>query len=138
MKFWWAVDKIVEAEIRLQTQNKTHGIKFYHQKGMLVIELPSIMRLSYLKPNIERNQFGGKSVTYEDTGSTKKCERIESYDLKFVENIIQAISRDILIYAMSTLRHCFISGHFHDIHIIESSLGVSLEAVCKQRGITPP
>jgi DNA polymerase len=137
-KLWWDVDRIVKEAVHLRTHTKTHGIKFYYQKGMLFIELPSGRRLSYVKPKIEPNQFGGESVTYEGTSNTKKWERIESYGPKFVENIVQAISRDILAYAMNTLRHCFICGHVHDELIIESSMGVSLEAVCEQMGRTPP
>lgn len=137
-KLWWDIDRTVKEAVRSRTHTKTQGIKFYYQKGMLFIELPSGRRLSYVKPKIEPNQFGGESVTYEGTGKTKKWERIESYGPKFVENIVQAISRDILAYAMNTLRHCFICGHVHDELIIESSMGVSLEAVCKQMGRTPP
>lgn len=137
-KLWWDIDRTVKEAVRLRTHTKTHGIKFYYQKGMLFIELPSGRRLSYVKPKIEPNQFGGESVTYEGTGNTKKWERIESYGPKFVENIVQAISRDILAYAMNTLRNCFICGHVHDELIIESSMGVSLKAVCEQMGRTPP
>jgi len=137
-KLWWDIDSSVKAAVRLRTHTKTHGIKFYYQKGMLFIELPSGRRLSYVKPKIEPNQFGGESVTYEGTGNTKKWERIESYGPKFTENIVQAISRDILAFSMKTLRNCFICSHVHDELIIESSMGVSLEAVCEQMGRTPP
>lgn len=137
-KLWWDVDRNVKEAVRLRTHTKTHGINFYYQKGMLFIELPSGRRLSYVKPKIEQNQFGGESVTYEGTGNTKKWERIESYGPKFTENIVQAISRDILAYAMKTLRHCFICGHVHDELIIECSMDVSLKAVCEQMGRTPP
>ena len=85
---------------------------------MLFIKLPSDRLLSYVKPRIGENQYGGESVTYEGVGSTKKWERIESYGPKFVENIVQAVSRDILCYTMKTLRHCFIVGHVHDELII--------------------
>jgi DNA polymerase len=137
-KLWWDVDRNVKEAVRLRTHTKTHGINFYYQKGMLFIELPSGRRLSYVKPKIEQNQFGGESVTYEGTGNTKKWERIESYGPKFTENIVQAISRDILAYAMKTLRHCFICGHVHDELIIECSMDVSLKAVCEQMRRTPP
>ena len=137
-KLWWDVDRNVKEAVRLRTHTKTHGINFYYQKGMLFIELPSGRRLSYVKPKIEQNQFGGESVTYEGTGNTKKWERIESYGPKFTENVVQAISRDILSYAMKTLRHCFICGHVHDELIIECSMDVSLKAVCEQMGRTPP
>ncbi|MCR1899175.1 DNA polymerase [Irregularibacter muris] len=137
-KLWWDIDRNIKEAVRLRTHTKTHGLNFYYQKGMLFIELPSGRRLSYVKPKIEQNQFGGESVTYEGTGNTKKWERIESYGPKFTENIVQAISRDILAYAMKTLRHCFICGHVHDELIIECSIGVSLKAVCEQMGRTPP
>lgn len=137
-KLWWDVDRNVKEAVRLRTHTKTHGINFYYQKGMLFIELPSGRMLSYVKPKIEQNQFGGESVTYEGTGNTKKWERIESYGPKFTENVVQAISRDILAYAMKTLSHCFICGHVHDELIIECSMDVSLKAVCEQMGQTPP
>lgn len=137
-KLWWDVDRNVKEAVRFRTHTKTHGINFYYQKGMLFIELPSGRRLSYVKPRIEQNQFGGESVTYEGTGNTRKWERIESYGPKFTENIVQAISRDILAYSLKTLRHCFICGHVHDELIIESRMGVSLNAICEQMGRTPP
>lgn len=90
-----------------------------------------------MKPRIRENQYGGESATYEGVGSTKKWERIESYGPKFVENIVQAISRDILCYAMKTLRHCFIVGHVHDELIIECDPRVDLKAVCEQMGRSP-
>ena len=100
--------------------------------------LPSGRRLAYVKPRIGENKFGGESVTYEGVGSTKKWERLESYGPKFVENAIQAISRDILCYAMKTLRCCNIVAHVHDEVIIEADPKVSLEAICAQMGRTPP
>ena len=136
-KLWWAVDRATKEAVRMRTKTKTHGINFYYQKGMLFIELPSGRRLSYVKPKIEPNKFGGESITYEGTGTTKKWERIESYGPKFVENIVQAISRDILAFSMKTLSHCFICGHVHDEIIFECSMDVSLDGVCKQMGRSP-
>ena len=105
-----------------------------YKSGMLFIKLPSGRLLSYVKPKIGENKFGGESVTYEGIGATKKREHIESYGPKFVENIVQAVSRDILCYAMRTLSHCFIVGHVHDELIIECSPGVDLNVVCQQMG----
>ncbi len=135
--FWWDVDRAVKTAITKRIPMEARGIRFFYKSGMLFIQLPSGRRLSYVKPRIGTNQFGGESVTYEGVGSTKKWERIESYGPKFVENIVQAISRDILCYAMKTLRHCFIVGHVHDELIIECSPGVSLEVLCEQMGRTP-
>ena len=138
VKFWWAVDRCVKEAIRMRTETETHGIRFICKSGMLYIELPSGRRLSYVKPRIGMNKFGGESVTYEGTGATKHWERIESYGPKFVENITQAVSRDILAYAMRMLSHCFIVAHVHDELIIECSPDVSIEAICEQMGRTPP
>ena len=138
VQFWWDVDRAAKEAIRLRTEAETHGIRFIYQSAMLFIELPSGRRLSYVKPRIGENQFGGEAITYEGTGSTKKWERIESYGPKIVENITQAISRDILAYAMKTLSHCFIVAHVHDELIIECPKAVSLKAICDQMGRTPP
>ena len=138
VKFWWAVDKAVMKAITERTTTETHGLTFTCRSGMLFITLPSGRKLAYVKPRIGMNQFGGESVTYEGIGATKKWERIESYGPKFVENIVQAISRDILCYAMKTLRHCSIVMHIHDELVIEANPQMSLDAVCELMGRTPP
>ena len=135
--FWWDIDRAVKTTITQRIQTEVRGIRFFYKSGMLFIKLPSGRLLSYVKPRIVENQYGGKSVTYEGVGSTKKWERIESYGPKFVENIVQAVSRDILCFAMKTLRHCFIVGHVHDELIIECSTDVDLKAVCEQMGRSP-
>ncbi len=137
VRFWWDVDRAVKNVVKNRTQEEVKGIRFYYQSGMLFIRLPSGRQLSYVKPRMGENKFGGESVTYEGVGGTKKWERIESYGPKFVENIVQAISRDILSFAMQTLSHCFICGHVHDELIIECSKDVSLNVICEQMGRTP-
>jgi DNA polymerase len=135
--YWWEIDRAVKTAIKQRATVNVNDIKFYYQSGMLFIELPSGRTLSYVKPKIGENRFGGESVTYEGVGSTKKWERIESYGCKFVENIVQAISRDLLMNSMTNLRHCFICGHIHDEIIIESSQDVSLQSICEQMARTP-
>ena len=137
-EFWWAVDRAVKECIKKRMPTETHGIRFDYQSGMLFITLFSGRRLAYVKPRIGENQFGGESVTYMGVGGTKKWERLESYGPKFVENIVQAVSRDILCYAMRTLKNCFIVAHVHDEIIIEADKRMSLPAVCEQMGRTPP
>lgn len=137
-EFWWAVDRAVKECIKKRMQTETHGIRFNYQSGMLFITLFSGRRLAYVKPRIGENQFGGESVTYMGVGGTKKWERLESYGPKFVENIVQGVSRDILCYAMRTLRNCSIVAHVHDEIIIEADRRMSVEAVCEQMGRTPP
>lgn len=135
VKFWWEVDRCVKETVKKRVPTETHGIRFIYQSGMLFIKL---RQLSYVKPRMGENRFGSEAVTYEGVGGTKKWERIESYGPKFVENIVQAISRDILMYAMKTLSHCFICGHVHDELIIECSKDVSVDVICEQMGRTPP
>ena len=137
-EFWWDVDHAVKECIKKRMLTETHGIRFDYQSGMLFITLFSGRRLAYVKPRIGENRFGGESVTYMGVGSTKKWERLESYGPKFVENIVQATARDILCYAMQTLKNCAIVAHIHDEVIIEADKRMSVEAVCEQMGRTPP
>jgi DNA polymerase len=138
VRFWWDVDRAAMTAVRDRTPTQAHGIRFACQSGMLFITLPSGRRLCYVKPRIGTNQFGSACVTYEGIGATKKWERLESYGPKFVENIVQATSRDILSYAMQTLRHCFIVMHVHDEIVIETEQVMSTEVICQQMSRTPP
>ena len=136
--FWWDIDSAVKATIKQRISTEVKGIKFSYKSSMLFITLPSGRRLSYVKPRIGENRFGSESITYEGIGSTKKWERIESYGPKFVENIVQAVSRDLLCYAMRNLSDQRICGHVHDELIIECSEYTSLQTICEQMGRTPP
>ena len=138
VQLWRDVDTAVKNAVKQRTTTETHGLRFIYQSGMLFIELPSKRRLAYVKPQIGTNRFGGESVTYMGIGGTKKWERIESFGAKFVENIVQAISRDILMYSMNTLRNYRIVATVHDEIIIECPNDTSLDYICKQMSITPP
>ena len=137
-QYWWAVDAAVKDAIQMRAQTQVGDITFLMKNGMLFITLPSGRRLAYVKPRIGENRFGGESVTYMGIDAQKKWSRIESYGPKFVENIVQAVSRDILAHAMRTLSYYQIVGHVHDELIIECSQDVSLDAICEQMGRTPP
>ena len=138
VQFWWAVDRAVMDAVTRKTTTKTHGIIFSARNGMLFITLPSGRNLAYVKPKIGTNKFGGDCITYEGVGGTKKWEQLDSYGPKFVENIVQGTSRDILCCAMQTLRCCSIVMHIHDEVVIEADRRMSLQAVCDQMGRTPP
>lgn len=138
VKFWWAVDKAVMEAVRYKHTTTDYSLTFSCRSGMLFITLPSGRKLAYVKPKVGTNKFGGECITYEGIGSTKKWERLDSYGPKFVENIVQATARDILCYAMRTLRHCSIVMHIHDELVIEADPHMSLDAVCEQMGRTPP
>lgn len=135
---WWDVDRAVKQCVHEHVSVRTHNIVFTYKSGFLIIELPSKRCLYYVKPRVEENKYGGESVTYEGVGSTKKWERLESYGPKFVENITQAIARDILLYAMQTLKEYRIVAHVHDEAIIETDKSVSIQSVCELMGRTPP
>ena len=138
VRFWWDVDRAAMNAVQKHIDEDVAGITFAYRSGMMFITLPSGRKLTYVKPKIGQNQFGGDCITYEGIGSTKKWERLETYGPKLVENIVQATARDILCYAMRTLQHCFITMHIHDELVIEASPEVSLDAICEQMGRTPP
>ncbi len=135
---WWDIDHAAKNCVKQRSGTETHGLKFDYKSGFLFLTLPSGRRLAYVKPRMGENQFGGEAVTYEGVGTAKKWERLETYGPKFTENAVQAIARDVLMFAMQTLRHCSIVAHVHDEIIIECDRSVSLEAVCEQMGRTPP
>lgn len=137
-RLWWDVDRAAITAVRDRTMTETHGIRFGYTSGMLFITLPSGRRLAYVKPRIGTNRFGSDCVTYEGIGTTKKWERLESYGPKFVENIVQATSRDILTYAMRNQRHCDIVMTVHDEMVIEADKRMSTKVLCEQISRTPP
>lgn len=138
VSLWWAVDKAAKDAIKMRIATKTHGIHFEYQSGFLFITLPSGRKLAYVKPRIGESRFGGESITYEGIGVTKKWERLESYGPKLCENITQAIARDLLVFAMLTLKNCAIVAHVHDEIVIEADKRMSLTTICEQMRRTPP
>ena len=138
VEFWWAVDRAVMEAVRYKHSTSSYGLTFSCRSGMLFITLPSGRNLAYVKPKVGTNKFGGECITYEGVSAMKKWERLDSHGPKFVENIVQATARDILCYAMRTLRCCSIVMHIHDELVIEADPRMSLDAVCEQMGRTPP
>ena len=136
-ELWWAVDRAVKKAVKEKTATKTHGLLFSYEAGFLFIRLPSGRRLAYAKPYIGKNKFGGESVTYMGINAQKKWDRLESYGPKFVENCVQGIARDLLMYSMQTLSQHFIVGHIHDEMIIECPKDTKLDEICQQMAITP-
>lgn len=138
VELWWSVDKAVKDTIIIRTPTQTHGLKFIYKSGLLRITLPNGRQLTYIKSKIEMNKFGGESVTYEGVGAAKKWERIESYGPKFVENIVQAIARDILVYSLQNLSKYRIVAHVHDEVIIEAPIDTELKEICETMSEVPP
>lgn len=138
VRFWWNADKAAKAAVKQKKITETCGIRFSYQSDMLFITLPSGRKLAYVKPRIGENRFGSECVTYEGVGATKKWERIESSPGKWVENITQAVARDILYYALSTFRSSNVVMHIHDEVVIETDKRMSLPVVCEQMSRVPP
>ena len=138
VQMWWAVDKAVKTAVKEKTITRTHGLVFEYRGAMLYITLPSGRQLSYVKPRIGENRFGGESVTYMGMDTTKHWSRIESFAGKWVENIVQAVSRDILCYAMEQLRDYRIVAHVHDECIVEAPQKATVQKICDLMGRVPP
>jgi DNA polymerase len=139
VKLWWDVDRAASTCVREKVPTETHGIRFFYQSGMLFIVLHSGRRLVYVKPRMGINRYGSETVTYEGVGTQKKWLRLESYGPKFVENIVQATARDILVEAMQRLdaKGYKIVMHVHDEAVIEAPADTSLEDICSVMGETP-
>lgn len=138
VQYWWNVDNAVKKTIKTHEVTQVGCVSFHARNGMLFIRLPSGRQLAYVKPRIVANQYGGESVTYMGNDANKKWSRIESYGPKIVENITQAVSRDVLAYVMKSLAEYAIVGHVHDELIIECPMETSLEQICETMGRTPP
>lgn len=136
VRFWWAVDRAAKQAVFQKEKAKVGNLTFRYESGFLFITLPSGRELAYVKPRKGQNKFGEDAITYEGVGGTKKWERLETYGPKLVENIVQGISRDILCYAMSSLREKKICMHIHDELVIEGK--EKLEEICEVMGHTPP
>ncbi len=139
VRYWWEVDRAVKACLLHGTATQARGIRFLCQSGTLFIVLPSGRKLAYQNPAFSRNRFGGQSVTYEGLSPARKWERQESYGPKFVENIVQAIARDILAEAMQRLEGAGypIVMHVHDEVVIEAPASASLCDICAIMAIPP-
>ena len=135
--YWWQIDRAVRGAIEQLRITRVGALTFYMKKGTLFIALPSGRRLAYPGAALAGSTYGKTAITYMGLDTKRKWNRIESYGPKFVENIIQAISRDILAYAMHNLREYFICGHVHDEVIVECREGTAVEEITDIMEQTP-
>lgn len=135
--YWWKVDRAVKEAIENHRIMRVGTLTIFMQKGILFIELPSGRRLAYVGAAMKMGERGHKAITYMGVGATKKWERIESYGPKFVENIIQAVSRDILCHAMKNLQGRYICGHVHDELIVECPETTQVYEITETMSETP-
>ena len=138
VRYWWEIDSAAKATVRERMTRQVGCVRFECRSGMLSILLPSGRKLNYLKPRLSENPYGGESITYMGTDQQKRWTRIETYGPKLVENITQAICRDLLAYAMKNLSRYRIVAHVHDEVILEVPLEITVESVCEEMSRTPP
>ncbi len=132
VKFWWDADRAAKQAIRERITAVVGMISFEYKSGMLRILLPSGRELSYLNARIEEGRYGSEVITYDGLDASKRWSRIETYGAKLVENITQAISRDLLAEAMKRMWHYPVVGHVHDEVIIEAD---AAEEICRIMGL---
>lgn len=122
VSLWWDIDSVVKRVVKTRSKEGYKNLVISYEKGILFIQLPSKRRLAYPKAKIGMNRFGGESIVYEGIVVGNKWDKIESYGGKFVENIVQAIARDILAESMIRLekKGFNIVMHIHDEVVIES------------------
>ena len=135
--YWWKIDAAAKQVLKDHVPVEVGLVRFEYRSSLMFITLPSGRSLAYVKPRICENQFGGEGISYYGLTAQKKFERIETYGPKLVENITQAISRDILAHAMQALRSEKIVGHVHDEIILEAEKDASVQDICEQMGRTP-
>lgn len=138
VSLWWDIDAVVKRVVKTRSKEKYKNLVISYEKGILFIQLPSKRRLAYPKAKIGANRFGGESVIYQGIVVGNKWDKIESYGGKFVENIVQAIARDILAEAMMRLekKGFNIVMHIHDEVVIESDSS-SVEEINEIMSIVP-
>ena len=140
VKLWTEVGNTAMKAIKEKTIVSLGKLVFMYERGILFIRLPSGRRLSYIKPRIGTNRFGGDSITYMGVGASKKWERLETFGGKLVENIVQAIARDLLASAMMNVANAGydIVFHVHDEIIAEVPDGQgSVDEMCMLMSINP-
>ena len=140
VKLWTEVGNTAMKAIKEKTIVSLGKLVFMYERGILFIRLPSGRRLSYIKPRIGTNRFGGDSITYMGVGASKKWERLETFGGKLVENIVQAIARDLLASAMMNVANAGynIVFHVHDEIIAEAPDGQgSVDEMCMLMSINP-
>ena len=137
---WYEVDKIIKKVIINKVPMKLYNLQFIYENNMLFILLPSKRKLCYRNPKIATNKFNKSSIVYEGVNSNKKWAQIESYGAKFVENIVQAIARDLLCEAIKNLhnKNFRVVLHVHDEVVVEIEKNKSsVEEICNLMTISP-
>ena len=140
VQFWWDVEKAATETIKDHQERTVGRIAFQFYSNTLWIVLPSGRKLAYIKPRLQPNKFGRMSITFEGLNEANAWGRGETYGGKIVENITQAVARDLLAEAMWRMerRGLGIVGHVHDEVILEvPRVSIAVDEVCAIMGQNP-
>ena len=140
VRFWYEVGNAAMKAIKEKTTVPLGKLVFAYERGILFIRLPSGRRLSYIKPRIGTNRFGGDSITYMGINSAKKWDRLETFGGKLTENIVQGTARDLLANALINAANAGYDTvfHVHDEIICEVPNGYgSVDELCRLMCIKP-
>ena len=134
VRFWYEVGNAAMKAIKEKTTVPLGKLVFAYERGILFTRLPSGRRLSYIKPRIGTNRFGGDSITYMGINSAKKWDRLETFGGKLTENIVQGTARDLLANALINAANAGYDTvfHVHDEIICEVPNGYgSVDELCR-------
>ena len=157
VEFWGTLDSKAKLCIRNKKRVDVivYGVwvcafEWFADNNSLAILLPSGRRLFYPECKIKTKSIKGRErsvITYMGTDLTGKWAKLDTYGGKLTENITQAVSRDLLVHGMQTIRERFpdvdIVGHIHDETVNEVPLDdfgeptVSLSEICQAMATTP-
>lgn len=115
--FWKHTEQLIKDTLLSGKPGRYGKIEAHTKDGFLYLKLPSGRRLSYCDARVINDK-----ITYKGVDQfTRKWVDIESYGGKFVENITQAVARDILAEALlrSEQQGYPLVAHVHDEIIAE-------------------
>lgn len=134
VNYWWDIEHAAKHAIatgKRVTVGKARPVSFYMLAGVLFCELPSGRRLAYPGARITKNRFGKDSIAYQGQGLNRGLTTLETYGGKLVENITQAVARDLLAHALANVQAAghAITMHIHDEIVVDAPPATSLREV---------
>lgn len=121
VNLWGEVEDAAIMTVRTKRPHKVSCLCFEHDGVNLTIALPSGRKLFYRNPRVRPNRFGKVGLMYDGLVQSVGWTDVETYGGKLVENIVQAVARDLLSEAMVRLTKAGynIVMHVHDECICE-------------------
>lgn len=139
---WRDMEEAARTAISYRSRQKTHGLEFSYENGILFSKLPSGRRLSYPRAHIETDDTGREVIAFSGTARGAGLIPETTFGGKLTENLTQSYARDLLCNAMENVEKMLgDSGRIvmtvHDEIIAECDEDITvtdvIEAMC-----TPP